>query len=47
MLPEDFHGFLQFLQANARIVYLIRSRPLPTIYFPVRCSLILLPLDAV
>lgn len=47
MVPEDFRGFPQFLQADARIVYLIMSRSLCPIYFPVRCSLIVLPLDAV
>jgi hypothetical protein len=42
ILTEVFRGFRQFLQANFGIVHQIWPRPLPSTYFPVRCSLVTL-----
>lgn len=42
ILNEVFVGISLSLQANARAVSQVRSRPLPVTYFQIRCSLITL-----
>jgi hypothetical protein len=47
LLFRDFGGFSRSLQTNARILPQIRSQTLPSTYFPIHYSLIILSLDII
>jgi hypothetical protein len=47
ILTDVSHDFPQSLQADARIVPQIRQLSLPSTFFPIHYSLIILPFDAI
>jgi hypothetical protein len=45
--PEDIHGCPQPLDGNAGILPQIKLRPLPSTFFPIRYSLIILLVEVI